>query len=196
MVCTVYHRHNQQRIDEIPEYLAREVGDVDWDFQMIRGTPHEASAAQDVDVSGFFEKKRLHAARVANRPRPTAIERLIAEKNRAVAVMYSENFRRERRRDCRAGTRHAVIRETGEVVSCEIGEFSMGNVRDHGMDLRRLWNAEQAERTRRKIRGDGCACVHDCNLTTDLFFTRAGLSAAAKAFFPEALTAFPHRPDS
>ncbi len=59
---------------------------------------------------------------------------------------------------CYAGWASGHIAPNGDVWSCCIRAESVGNLREHGYDLRPIWNGERIEALRRSIVGRECAC--------------------------------------
>lgn len=59
---------------------------------------------------------------------------------------------------CHAGFLSTHIAADGEVWSCCVLARSFGNVRDTGLDFRRIWFSEQAEEFRAWMRERRCAC--------------------------------------
>ncbi len=54
-----------------------------------------------------------------------------------------------------------VLHADGSVAICEPLK-TFANVRDHGLDIGRLWSSEALAAIRRRTRH--CACIHGCNL--------------------------------
>ncbi len=101
---------------------------------------------------GFLEKLRV------------AYKIRIADKVRDI---YSKN---EYPMDCWAGTVDAVINSGGDVLCCEQLKGKMGNLREVGYDLRKLWYSMQAKRVRQQVRGV-CFCTNECNMPFNLVFS-------------------------
>jgi len=68
---------------------------------------------------------------------------------------------------CLAGSVDGVIYANGDVALCELTK-PVGNLRDFGMDIEKLWHCEDANKMRSMTRS--CACIHGCNLVTGLLF--------------------------
>ena len=82
---------------------------------------------------------------------------------------------------CRAASASVVIREQGDVVACELAELAMGNLRDFGYDLARLWRSAPAAKVRRWVESGRCICGHECNLATDMVLHVPSLLRLVKA---------------
>lgn len=63
---------------------------------------------------------------------------------------------------CHAGALFGVIDADGEVYPCEVLESSMGNLRDHDMNLAALWAANGAAEMRTWITDTDCHCSYEC----------------------------------
>ena len=59
---------------------------------------------------------------------------------------------------CHAGFLSVHMGADGDVWSCCVLSRSLGNLRDAGLDFRRVWYSEQAEEFRRWMRERRCAC--------------------------------------
>jgi MoaA/NifB/PqqE/SkfB family radical SAM enzyme len=178
LVPTCYNALNQDRIEEIPEFLEREVGDVAWDFCLVRGTPRSTDSTRALDLDRYYELRRRHCSGVPDAARPSWTQRFIAAKNHTLVDIHERAVRdRSSPLRCRAGELSIVIREQGDVVACELEEYPMGNLEAFDGDLGALLRSPQARRTRQRIRTSGCTCAHETNLTTNLLFSTG---AAAK----------------
>jgi radical SAM protein with 4Fe4S-binding SPASM domain len=74
---------------------------------------------------------------------------------------------------CYAGALSAVISEEGDVYACEMLSNKIGNLREAGYDLTKLWEGERAQSMRSFIRDTKCFCTHECNMSINLLFNPA-----------------------
>ncbi|MBI3552392.1 MAG: radical SAM protein [Elusimicrobia bacterium] len=79
---------------------------------------------------------------------------------------------------CAAGDTIAVIESQGEVRICELKERA-ANLRDYGLDFRRLWLSGSLDWERASV--PGCSCTHAC-------FISASLNARPRHFLKSLLT--------
>jgi len=87
-------------------------------------------------------------------------------------------FRGEpQRMKCRAGDLVGVIYPEGAVYPCELWKESLGELRQSGYDLKKIWNSEKGRQIRAQIKSTNCACYHQCFLSPSLFFDPAYLPA-------------------
>lgn len=63
---------------------------------------------------------------------------------------------------CYAGGLFGVVCANGDVYPCEMLSMKMGNLRDYGYDLNRIFDSRPAELTRRYIRNTNCHCTYEC----------------------------------
>jgi MoaA/NifB/PqqE/SkfB family radical SAM enzyme len=61
---------------------------------------------------------------------------------------------------CQAGNISCVIYPDGNLVECETKNTVYGNLREVGMDFRKLWFSERAKEIRAKVT-NGCFCTHE-----------------------------------
>ncbi|HVY60360.1 MAG TPA: radical SAM protein [Planctomycetota bacterium] len=69
---------------------------------------------------------------------------------------------------CEAGVETGVLYSDGRLATCEILE-PLGNLRDHGYDVRALWHSREADAARRRIRA-GCRCTHESSMLASIPF--------------------------
>jgi MoaA/NifB/PqqE/SkfB family radical SAM enzyme len=63
---------------------------------------------------------------------------------------------------CTAGTLFGVVYPNGDVRPCEVQEdFVLGNLRDYGMNFKKLWRSQSARLTTQRMLDTGCACTFD-----------------------------------
>lgn len=77
---------------------------------------------------------------------------------------------------CYAGSLSAVIDSSLNVFPCELAGKKMGNLRDYGLDFRKLWLSAESGKIRGQLAGGNCCCTHECNLQMNSFFN-PGLAA-------------------
>lgn len=82
---------------------------------------------------------------------------------------------------CVAGRKLIVISETGEVLPCEVLGKSMGNLRDHDFDVRRLLALRENENLREWIVESRCKCSFECALAANVVWNASSYPSLAKA---------------
>lgn len=68
---------------------------------------------------------------------------------------------------CYAAKIDGVLYANGDVALCELTK-PIGNIKDFNYDFAEIWQSEEANRYRKKIRN--CFCIHGCNMTTSIMF--------------------------
>jgi MoaA/NifB/PqqE/SkfB family radical SAM enzyme len=92
------------------------------------------------------------------------------------------------RSPCPAGGLFAVLHPDGEVSCCEVlTDGRLGNLRDHGLDMGALLQAEEARTLRRRILLGRCHCTYECalgiNIVTHLrYLPRLALAGVSGAW--------------
>jgi MoaA/NifB/PqqE/SkfB family radical SAM enzyme len=97
-------------------------------------------------------------------------------------LIHRTALAQERQIDCYAGRLNLVLTETGEVHPCEILSESLGNVRAHGCDLRKVLRSERAAPVLRSIRRGECFCTHECTFITNILFNPRCYPALARDY--------------
>lgn len=82
---------------------------------------------------------------------------------------------------CVAGSKLAVLRETGEVFPCEILGPTVGNVRDFAYDLPAVLAGEANRRMLQRIRSSRCRCGFECALAANLVWNVGSYPKLARA---------------
>jgi MoaA/NifB/PqqE/SkfB family radical SAM enzyme len=82
--------------------------------------------------------------------------------------------------DCYAGWASAQLAPDGHVWGCCVRAESIGNVREHGYDFRRVWFGEQGDAFRESVRAHTCACpLANASYTNLLLDARSLVRVAA-----------------
>jgi len=69
---------------------------------------------------------------------------------------------------CSALRETAVVYPDGRVGCCELRSESVGNLRNHNMDLKHLWESSKAKTLRKLIKVNNCYCWHQCFLSASI----------------------------
>jgi len=81
---------------------------------------------------------------------------------------------------CYAGILDAVLTEHGDLYPCEILSMSLGNLRDHNYNFKKLWNSKKAKEIRKHIKNTKCFCTHECFINTNVLFNPKNLPSFIK----------------
>ncbi|MEE8397212.1 MAG: radical SAM protein [bacterium] len=71
---------------------------------------------------------------------------------------------------CYGGRLLAILKDNGDVLPCEQLSTPLGNVREHGYDLMRVWRTKEAERERQMIKDRKCHCTYECVMSSNVLF--------------------------
>jgi len=69
---------------------------------------------------------------------------------------------------CVAGRKLLVVSETGEVQPCEILGKSIGNLRNHDWDLKKLLKESEVKKMQKWIKDTKCKCSFECALAANV----------------------------
>jgi MoaA/NifB/PqqE/SkfB family radical SAM enzyme len=85
-------------------------------------------------------------------------------------LIYQTEIKQKAQLTCQAGRISAVIYADGTLVECETKNTSYGNLKDVGMDFRKLWFSDRAQEIRGRV-VNGCYCTHESScFYPSLFF--------------------------
>ncbi len=71
---------------------------------------------------------------------------------------------------CQAGSLMGILYDDGKVFPCEVlGDCCLGNIRDFGYDLPKLWTSAKAETVRKRVK-NGCYCTFECAMSPSILF--------------------------
>lgn len=182
-INTVFCAQNQDRMDEVVDFVAGLPGPPAHTISLVRGRLREPGYLQ-VDMRKYARA----AARLAERLRAGSAARYRFHGARIKAAQ--DNLQREficrtfaagaRQIACYAGRLNLVLGETGEVYPCETRSESFGNVRAHGYDLRSVVRTAAARATLGSIARGECRCTHECYFITNILFNPRCYPALAK----------------
>lgn len=184
-INTVFCRENQDKMDEIIDFVDELPGCETHTISLVRGNPaDEGYKRVDLDkyrrAIGRLEKEmKTDDAKMYH----FAMARLKSAQDLVQRRMIYETVRQGRRQlPCFAGRLDAVMNEVGDVFPCEILPEKMGNVREAGYDFKKVFNSRQADKVRAKIHSTKCYCSHECYFVTNILFNPKLYGQVAKEF--------------
>jgi MoaA/NifB/PqqE/SkfB family radical SAM enzyme len=167
---------NQDVLAGHMEELVRELRPDNVTINLARGDALDASLLE-VDPERYLEvvaaKRRLQEEGVlAGYDHP--LRRLAIARDHAMYAHVARVARGDRSRHlpCTAGVLSAVVFEDGSVHPCEILGKPLGNLREVGWDLARVWGSPAAAALRREIQATRCACTWECAQADNVLFNR------------------------
>lgn len=184
-INTVFCRDNQDRMDEIIDFVNTLPECETHTISLIRGNP-ATGGHKEIDL----EKYRRAVARLeqdlkGSKPKMYhfTLARLKSAQDLVQRRLIYETARQSRRLlPCYAGRIAAVMNEEGEVFPCEILTESMGNVRDAGYDFPQVFRSDKANRVRAKINSTKCYCSHECYFVTNILFNPVMYGQVARQY--------------
>ncbi len=188
-ISTTFCAWNQDEMDEMFEFVVKELRPDNWDLSFVRGKPM-VPAIGVADVAKYRRlKARIEQAFASgalhyyqNMPLAGVVhakERLASKT--ILATLDTGKFQTP----CYAGALSAVISEEGDVYACEMLSNKLGNLREAGYDLKKIWEGGRARSMRTFIRDSKCFCTHECNMSINLLFNPAAYPQIAREMFRE-----------
>jgi len=150
---------SEHKIGAITAILAREEGV----YKIPSGLKMQITNAYR-DLTNLI-KKDLETSR--NSGYQNSIQsKIMNEKNK---IVFDNVFKTSKENafisNCFAGSLFGIIMPNGDVVPCEILDNKFGNLRDHGYDLKIIWNNQKKENFCKKIKHEKCFCTYECAWT-------------------------------
>lgn len=165
---------NQDRVDEVIDYVTEELGCNSLDMVLIRGEAFEPSW-KEVDPDKYLRA----AERICRikRSKPGLLSGVLTRRTLAEKKIIADRLRGvPDSLPCLAGSRIAIISETGEVYPCELRLESFGNLTDHDYRFDAVWNGQAARRFRRSLAQEGCTCTFETAVTSSLSYSPSHLA--------------------
>jgi MoaA/NifB/PqqE/SkfB family radical SAM enzyme len=184
-VNTVFCRANQERMDDIVDFVAGLKYVRTHTISLVRGELADASHKQ-VDLARYQRAiARLeHRARTGAAPmyrfRGARLKAAQDVLQRRLILRTAQEGRRLI--PCHAGRLNLVLGESGEVYPCETRTTSLGNVRDHDYDLREILRTSASRTTLHAIASGECCCTHECYFITNILFSPRCYPALAREY--------------
>ncbi|WP_457554766.1 radical SAM protein [Candidatus Pyrohabitans sp.] len=171
-INTVLCAANQDRLEEVFDYVSRLEHIKTHTLSLVRG--NVSRDMKDVNLERYHElilrlERELRTGRAKLYRFPGA--RLKAAQDVLQRRLIYLTAKRERRLiPCYAGRLNLVVTENGDVYPCELLQKKMGNLREHGLDLRRLLRTPRARRVAEEVKDGTCFCTHECYFITNILF--------------------------
>lgn len=164
-IITVVNKLNLNEIVDLAEYIKNNLPVDDHGPSPMRGNPYDKNLSPPsheewhelsenlYDYLAYWAQKRLsnNMKYFISMNRFKYLYTLYASILRGQGLPFT----------CQAGGIIGVLDSSGDVRLCELTE-QIGNVREANYDFKKVWNSENAERVRKKIKS--CSCTHACFL--------------------------------
>lgn len=172
-VNTVLCAANQERIDELLADVSRLGGVRTHTLSLVRGEIPDPALGR-VDPGRYLAAAEALACglRRGLQPRYRFFgARLKAAQDVVQRRIIAETLRRRRRViPCHAGRLNLVLDQSGELFPCEEFSLRMGNVREHGLDVRATARCAAGRNVLDSIKRGRCWCTHECFMMTNILF--------------------------
>ena len=183
-VHTVISKFNVERIPEIYEHLIQLQPDsylteiAEQRVELGTATKDIAPSAEQYGEAAQFLIGKLRARR-SHHPVGRLVESLRLEYYQLVQRILVE---KRQVIPCFAGWASAHLAPDGDVWGCCVRAESMGNVRDHGHDFRKVWFSSRANEFRRSVRANECACPLANAAYTNMLLSPPSLARVAVSY--------------
>jgi MoaA/NifB/PqqE/SkfB family radical SAM enzyme len=146
--------------------------DKDFQFDNLAVNFERSTAASPADLPKYRSVYRQIADFLQNRARRRE-NRFMSPLWRAYDLMTYDYLERTVFDDqfclpCVAGKKLVVLGQTGDVHPCEVLGVSTGNVRDYGLDLKKLLDSQQHQDQVKWIADTKCKCGWECALAANI----------------------------
>lgn len=164
-MCQTVMQQNQHAVMENYEYQKNYLKPDMINVIYIRGNPL-VPESKNFDLDVYRQVKEKMAEDMKNgdwvNHKPTDRGRYILNAMDDVIhdLIYKTEIEQRPQLTCQAGRISAVIYPDGSLVECETKNTSYGNLRDVGMDFRKLWFSARADEIRKRV-VNGCFCTHE-----------------------------------
>ena len=162
-VGTVISNFNKHKIDEISDF-AHSLGVESYRNEIAEQRAEFCNVGDPITPSAeeYRELIETFSARIRRNLRRKRMYARVTESFRLVYYQYVVRILAEKRQvlPCYGGITNVHLTPHGDVwPCCVLGyERSMGNVRNFDLDMMKLLHSAQAEKVRKFIADDGCAC--------------------------------------
>ena len=171
-INTVLCSANQDKVEEVFEYVSRLENIKTHTLSLIRGDVSEELKRVDIEryrrlIEMLERELRSGKARIYRFPgaRLKAAQDVLQRR-----LIYRTAVEKRRLVPCYAGRLNLVVTESGDVYPCEILDRKMGNLREFGYDAGRLLASRRARQVVAEIKRGACFCTHECYFITNILF--------------------------
>ncbi len=163
--------YNVGMVEETINEVRKEIKDAtidDFHFNVFHASPIYYGNKR-VDLKGLKEKFLADVDYILEKKRtPTGLIPFIEKRYLQLLEKYFKTGKSPL--PCKALASSVFIDPSGNVYPCTHMGLKLGNLRDFGFDLRRIWNAERAEEALKLIRNNECdGCWTPCEAYQTIF---------------------------
>jgi len=173
---------NQERVQDVYRYILKEI-DPDTVSPILMRSTSDKLDSKDVDVKHYEDLVKLIKSDTQNHiikgHHNFKMEKVARNIHYYKHKMIAETVKRDKYfMPCYAGILSGVIYENGNVVSCEILNWKIGNLRDYDCDFKKLWLSDSAVEVRRRIKEKKCFCTYECAMDVNVAYNAKNLLMA------------------
>ncbi|MCL4472962.1 MAG: radical SAM protein [Actinobacteria bacterium] len=170
---------NEERLQQIYDFAQMDLAADNFAFSIVRGNPRNPDI-KNIDPQIYRQMCQQLLESYKNKHTDSRIplyKFFLTNRELVYDYTYKTLVEDSYQVKCYAGVLRAVIRENGAVYPCEIlmeqgDEFSIGNLRDHGLDFMKLWKSSERKEVYRRITEQKCFCTHGCDMMVNTMFNR------------------------
>ena len=160
-VHTVISRHNVHRIAEIEREARARFSPDSYIAEVAENRVELKTMDKDITPDpADYRRAVTHLSNTIRAGRSTAPLARLVESLRLEYYELATRILEEKRQviECYAGWASAHLAPDGHVWGCCTRAESLGNVREHGYDFRRVWFGADADGFRKSVKDHECAC--------------------------------------
>lgn len=182
IICTLTGQ-NDSSIKEVFDYITENYKVDFFQINMLRGKPKSAKFSKDslkhykellAETDRKIKEGRIGGYKILGGDIYTATN--LVFRDMLVKTFETGQYQSP----CYAGITNGIVYPTGDVFACEIRDDSkLGNLKDVGYDLSKLWFSPRADELRKDIKDNKCFCTFECQLSTNVLFNPKQLAKTA-----------------
>jgi MoaA/NifB/PqqE/SkfB family radical SAM enzyme len=170
-VTTVYNKYNKDRVQQIVDYVVKNMEGCNPQVSVVRGKPR-LEDSKDISIEeleGVYTYVRDVVPKQNNRPLGNSIN-IMRDMVNEITI---ETLRNQKMvLPCKAGEKLAVIYDNGDVYPCELLENNFGNIRDYDYDIHRILDLQESKKVVKKIEDEKCHCTWECANYNNIVFSK------------------------
>jgi MoaA/NifB/PqqE/SkfB family radical SAM enzyme len=173
-VAVTVSAYNHNKLDDLYDYLKQTLGVQTINHLLCRGNPREKEALSvNMDNYQRFSDKLDHDMKCNvlkgyhGYPFADMVNAMKMIRQRLIKRISFEN---KYIVPCYAANLGAIVYPDGDIAPCELRSETLGNLRSMGYNFRAIFESNEAEKVRRRIRKEGCHCTYECFLTNAVMF--------------------------
>jgi len=168
---------NEGKLDEIYKFCLETLKVDNFGFNIARiYSKGKVETASNLEIYEKFTQKLMDSKKSSKFKFPFS-SLFIARRNMVFKHVLKTFKEKRYQMPCFSGKLRIIIDEVGNIYPCETlqycpnkQKFLMGNLRDYGLDFKKLFFSPNAQKVKNYIRKTKCFCAHDCDAETNILF--------------------------